>query len=141
MNKAFLYTKPHVLGVIDDSDDDTDTWFLDTSRQEIEQFFARAPFEELVVELVHIMRDGEPNYQVLTSLLGETRSSGDIQKVEMELIEEGTILSRLILFLDAASFHEFNRRVTCYGEGISSEQVNDQVVISVRNKTIEIRPV
>lgn len=37
MNKDFLYTKPYVCGIIDDTPVDLESWFLDDSRERMEE--------------------------------------------------------------------------------------------------------
>ncbi|WP_337034279.1 hypothetical protein [Paenibacillus illinoisensis] len=37
MNNDFLYTKPYVPGIIDDTPVDLESWFLDDSRERMEE--------------------------------------------------------------------------------------------------------
>ena len=74
MNRPFLYTKPKVItpGILDDSGSNNDlaSWFLDEARGVMIKKFSDSSIEELLIELVGIFREGNPNHIVLTGLFG-----------------------------------------------------------------------
>ena len=74
MNRPFLYKKPRVInpGLLDDSGDNNDlaSWFLDDARRVMAKKFSDSSIEELLIELVGIFREGNPNHAVLAGLFG-----------------------------------------------------------------------
>jgi hypothetical protein len=73
MDKKFLYTKPSVPGIIDDSEADLDlsSWFLkQTPFDLLKEELNSCKVDDLVIQLVQIFIEGNPNYQKLLALLG-----------------------------------------------------------------------
>ena len=76
---------------------------LDDSRERMEEILRNSPLSEMIIEFINIFKEGEPNYQVILSLLGENvvkevrgekylycltetmRSYNDIKRVEIEV--------------------------------------------------------
>jgi hypothetical protein len=75
MNRPFLYKKPKAptpIGFLDDSESNNDlaSWFLDGARRAMTDKFSDSSIEELLIELVGIFREGNPNDIELTGLFG-----------------------------------------------------------------------
>lgn len=86
LNNKFLYSKPSVIGVLDSCTDefnDIGSWLFDDSPGLLRKKFRESSLNELVIELVTIFREGNPNYQELAGLFGFVK----IEKVELEEIE------------------------------------------------------
>ena len=85
MNRQFLYKKPKVgtPGLLDDSESNNDlaSWFLDEARGVMIEKFSDSSIEELLIELVGIFREGNPNHAVLAGLFG-------FQKIESKYEEK-----------------------------------------------------
>ena len=60
MNKDFLYSKPFVPGIIDDTLVDLDSWFLDDSRERMEEILRNSPLSEMIIEFINILRKASP---------------------------------------------------------------------------------
>jgi hypothetical protein len=75
MNRPFLYKKPKARtrpGLLDDSESNNDlaSWFLDEARGVMIEKFSDSSIEELLIELVSIFREGNPNHAELVGLFG-----------------------------------------------------------------------
>lgn len=84
INVKFLYRKPVVIGVLDDSDNDFNdmSWMVDNSWELLKVKFSESSFQELVVGLVEIFIGGQPNYSTLGEMFGnDTKVEGDVEKV------------------------------------------------------------
>ncbi|MEC0182960.1 hypothetical protein P4H61_15860 [Paenibacillus peoriae] len=84
INAKFLYRKPVVIGVLDDSDNDPNdmSWMVDNSWELLKVKFSESSFQELVIGLVEIFRRGQPNYSSLGEMFGnDTKVEGDVEKV------------------------------------------------------------
>ena len=87
MNRQFLYKKykVHTLGLLDDSDSNNDlaSWFLYDARGVMIKKFSDSSIEELLIELVGVFREGNPNHTELAGLFGfqeiETKSEEAIE--------------------------------------------------------------
>jgi hypothetical protein len=87
MNRPFLYKKPRVItpGILDDSGSNNDlaSWFLDEAIGVMIKKFSDSSIEELLIELVGIFREGNPNHIELVGLFGfqeiETKSEEAIK--------------------------------------------------------------
>lgn len=138
MKKDFLYTKPFVLGIIDDSSTaDWDSWLLDDSRERMEERVRSLPLPELLMELEIIFQEGEPNYVELLGLFGSNivkkvhgaavvysvekvlRANNDIHGVEIEIDDKDRTIKRLT--------------ITAYRAQLNASS------ISVRDKTITLQ--
>ena len=156
MNKDFLYSKPYVPGIIDDTPVDLDSWFLDDSRERMEEKLRNSPLSDLIIEFVNIFKDGEPNYQVLLSLLGEKvvkevrggknvycqsdifRPYNDIKRIEIEIDEESLIIKKMSVYVDLASFVVFEKEITSSYVDVHIQEANDAFSISVKDKIITL---
>lgn len=156
MDKDFLYSKPYVPGIIDDTSVDLDSWFLDDSRERVEEKLRKSSLSELIIELINIFEDGEPNYQVLLSLLGEKvvkevrddmnvycqsdimRPYNDIKRIEIEIDEESLKIKKMSIYVNLASFEVFKKDVTSLYIDVHIQKTNDAVSISVKDKIITL---
>lgn len=70
INKEFLYKKVRAIGDIDDSGNyDIDSWFTDNSWGELKSTLSESSLEDLIINLVGIFRDGNPNYKEIDTQL------------------------------------------------------------------------
>lgn len=84
INAKFLYRKPVVIGVLDDSDNDPNdmSWMVDNSWELLKVKFSESSFQELVIGLVEIFRRGQPNYSSLGEMFGnDTKVERDVEKL------------------------------------------------------------
>lgn len=84
INTKFLYRKPAVIGVLDDSDNDPNdmSWMIDNSWELLKVKFLESSFQELVLGLVEIFRSGQPNYSSLGEMFGnDTKVEMDVEKI------------------------------------------------------------
>ncbi|MBT2289527.1 hypothetical protein J7E73_10355 [Paenibacillus albidus] len=84
INSKFLYRKPVVIGILDDSDNDPNdmSWMVDNSWELLKVKFSESSFQELVIGLVEIFRGGQPNYSSLGEMFGnDTKVEEDVEKV------------------------------------------------------------
>ena len=87
MNRQFLYKKykASTPGILDDSESNNDlaSWFLDEARGVMIEKFSDSSIEELLIELVGVFREGNPNHAELAGLFGfqkiETKSEEAIK--------------------------------------------------------------
>ena len=86
MNRAFLYKKYKVStpGLLDPNEGDNDlSWMLDEAIGVMEKKFSDSSIEELLIELVGVFREGNPNHIELAGLFGfqeiETKSEEAIR--------------------------------------------------------------
>ncbi|MFB5673794.1 hypothetical protein ACE3NQ_20165 [Paenibacillus terreus] len=109
INTKFLYRKPVVIGILDDSDNDPNdlSWMFDTSWELIKAKFTESPFQELIIGLVEIFRGGQPNYSSLGEMFGnDTKVDGDAEKVVYSITNIERDLNDIIrveMYLDPVS--------------------------------------
>jgi|GEM_PF-2361237 len=156
MNKDFLYSKPYVPGIIEDSPADLDSWFLDDSRERMEEKLRNSALGDLILELINIFKDGEPNYQVLLSLLGDKvvkeirdertvyclgntwRADQDIRKVELEIDEEHQVINKMSVFVSLAAFAVVEDEIISLGGDVHVQQTSNACSIAIHDKTITL---
>lgn len=161
MNKKFLYKKPSIIGVLDDSDNefyDLGSWFLDDSWSLLKKRFRESPIDELVIELVDIFREGNPNYQELAVLFGYgnmeenneekimrwslreiDRMNQDIIKVEMHVDAQSLILRNLYLFVkELPSLQSLKNKLNELHKDIAFQERNNGFMLAVRECIITI---
>lgn len=64
MKKEFLYKKVRAIGDIDDSGDTgVASWFTDNSWGELKKTLSESCLEDLIINLIGIFREGNPNYK------------------------------------------------------------------------------
>ncbi|WFA83190.1 hypothetical protein [Paenibacillus amylolyticus] len=156
MNKDFLYTKPYVPGIIDDTPVDLESWFLDDSRERMEEKLKNIPLNDLIIELINIFKDGDPNYQVLLGLLGEKvvkearedkivycladilRPDDDIQKIEIEIDDEGLNIKKMNVFVIPAELLVLQKEITSLFVDIQTQKTSNYLSISIKDKMITL---
>lgn len=156
MNKDFLYTKPYVPGIIEDTPVDLESWFLDDSRERMEEKLRNISLNELIIELINIFKDGDPNYQVLLGLLGnkvikEARednivycigdilsSDDDIKRIEIETDDEGLNIKKMSIFVNQASLSVIQKEINDLCVDIHTQKTSDYLSVSIKDKTITL---
>lgn len=156
MNKDFLYTKPYVPGIIDDTPVDLESWFLDDSRERMEEKLRNIPLNDLIIELINIFKDGDPNYQVLLGLLGEKvvkearedkivycladilRADDDIQRIEIEIDDEGLNIKKMNVFVIQAELLVLQKEITSLFVDIQTQKTSNYLSISIKDKMITL---
>ena len=107
VNKGFLYTKPIVPGIIDDTPMDMDSWFLDDSREVLKEKFTNANLEQVILELVQIFREGNPNYQVLIGMfdseLGKEVKGSEVFYQLFDIRRNTKGINTIELYVDSVS--------------------------------------
>jgi hypothetical protein len=154
MNKDFLYTKPYVPGMIDDTPMDLESWFIDDSRERMEERLRSISLNDLIIELINIFKDGEPNYQVLLGLLGEKvvkeirgentvyclgnilSSEDDIKRVEIEIDEKTLNIKKLSIFVNQALLSVIQKEMNDLCNDVHTQKTEDYLSISIREKKI-----
>ncbi|MFS0858162.1 hypothetical protein [Paenibacillus taichungensis] len=156
MNKDFFYTKPYVPGIIDDTPVDLESWFLDDSRERMEEKLRNIPLNDLIIELINIFKDGDPNYQVLLGLLGEKvvkearedkivycladilRADDDIQRIEIEIDDEGLNIKKMNFFVIPAELLVLQKEITSLFVDIQTQKTSNYLSISIKDKMITL---
>ncbi|ETT33152.1 MULTISPECIES: hypothetical protein [Paenibacillus] len=156
MNKDFLYTKPYVPGIIDDTPVDLESWFLDDSRERMEEKLRNISLNDLIIELINIFKDGDPNYQVLLGLLGEKvvkearedkivyclgdilRADDDIKRIEIETDDEGLNIKKMNIFVIPAALLVLQKEITSLCADIQTQKTSDYLSIFIKDKMITL---
>ncbi|HBU84006.1 MAG TPA: hypothetical protein DEF35_20535 [Paenibacillus sp.] len=156
MNKDFLYTKPYIPGMIDDTPVDLESWFVDDSRERMEERLRSISLNDLIIELINIFKDGEPNYQVLLGLLGEKvvketrgestvyclgdilRSEDDIKRIEIEISDEGLNIKKMNMFVNPAVLLILQKEITNLRVDIHTQKTSEYLSISINDKMITL---
>ncbi|SDD08597.1 hypothetical protein SAMN05428987_4108 [Paenibacillus sp. CF095] len=156
MNKDFLYTKPYVPGIIDDTPVDLESWFLDDSRERMEEKLRNISLNDLIIELINIFKDGDPNYQVLLGLLGEKvgkedredkivyclgdilRADDDIKRIEIEIDDEGLNIKKMNIFVIPAALLVLQKEITSLCTDIQTQKTSDYLSIFIKDKMITL---
>lgn len=156
MNTEFLYTKPYVCGIIDDTVVELESWFLDDSRDKMEQELRSISLTDLIIKLINIFKDGEPNYQVLLSLLGRKmdkevqenknvyslrevlRSDEDIKRIEIEADNESLNIKQVRIYVDIISFVTFEKEEIITNVDLRTEKTSDTLSLFIQGKSITL---
>ncbi|WP_042201158.1 hypothetical protein [Paenibacillus camerounensis] len=158
INSKFLYRKPTVIGILDDSDNDPNdmSWMFDNSCELLKVKFSESSFQELVIGLVEIFRGGQPNYSSLGEMFGNDtnveedvekivyrittieRILNDIMKVEMHLDPMNRNINDLFLYLrEGLNISNLSEMLIKKYEGLSIEY-NDKFIITDKDYRIII---
>lgn len=158
INSKFLYRKPVVIGILDDSDNDPNdmSWMFDNSWELLKLKFSESSFQELVIGLVEIFRRGKPNYSSLGEMFGNDsnveedvekivykittieRNSNDIMKVEMHLDPITRNINDMYLYVrEGSDLLTLNEMLVEKYEGLSID-FNDKFIIIDRDYRIII---
>ncbi|MEK4074946.1 hypothetical protein [Paenibacillus amylolyticus] len=156
MNKEFLYTKPYVPGIIDDTPVDLESWFLDDSRERMEEKLRNISLNDLIIELINIFKDGDPNYQVLLGLLGEKvvkedredkivyclgdilRADDDIKRIEIEIDDKGLNIKKMNIFVIPAALLVLQKEITSLCADIQTQKTSDYLSIFIKDKMVTV---
>ncbi|MDR0266774.1 hypothetical protein [Paenibacillus sp.] len=117
--RKFLYAKPYFAGVIVDTDSNEFDWFGNDERGQLGTFIKDSNFTELMCELVHIFKEGLPNYYELSSLFS----------IKYEIVQ-GYLISRYGLETARKEKEEFERR---FGKGKAGMDSGDKIICRVEN--------
>ncbi|WP_341281332.1 hypothetical protein [Paenibacillus sp. FSL H8-0537] len=158
INSKFLYRKPVVIGILDDSDNDPNdmSWMFDNSWELLKVKFSESSFQELVIGLVEIFRRGQLNYSSLGEMFGNDtnveedvekivykittieRNLNDIMKVEMHLDPMNRNINELYLYVrEGSDILTLNEMLVEKYEGLSID-FNDKFIITDRDYRIII---
>lgn len=156
MNKDFLYTKPYVCGIIDDTVVELESWFLDDSRDKMEQELRSISLTGLIIKLINIFKGGEPNYQVLLSLLGRKmdkevqenknvyslreilRSEEDIKRIEIEIDNKSLNIKQVRIYVNLISFVALKKEKIITNVDVRTEKTNDTLSLFIQDKSITL---
>lgn len=117
--RKFLYAKPYFVGVIVDTDSNGFDWFENDERGQLGRFIKESNFTDLICELVHIFKEGLPNYYELSSLFS----------MKYEIVQ-GYLISRYGLETARKEKEEFERR---FGKGKTGMDNGDKIICRVEN--------
>ncbi|NMP11406.1 hypothetical protein [Paenibacillus polymyxa] len=117
--RKFLYAKPYFAGVIVDTDSNGFDWFGNDERGQLEIIIKESNFDDLICELVHIFKEGLPNYYELSSLFS----------MSYEIVQ-GYLISRYGLETARKEKEEFERR---FGKGKAGMDNGDKIICRVKN--------
>ncbi|GGG12244.1 hypothetical protein GCM10010912_65830 [Paenibacillus albidus] len=132
INLKFLYRKPVVIGILDDSDNDPHdmSWMVDNSWELLKVKFTESSFQELVIGLVEIFRGGQPNYSSLGEMFGnDTKVEGDIEKVVYIITNIERNLNDIIrveMYLDPMN-RNINDLILYVREGLDMLTIKDTI--------------
>ncbi|MFI8711681.1 hypothetical protein [Brevibacillus brevis] len=161
MNKKFLYSKPSIIGVLDSGNDefnDIGSWLFDDSPALLRKKFREDSLDELVMELIDIFREGNPNYQELAGLFGLVkieedeqeglkiwnvrnieRLAGDLNKIEMHIDAQSLIINKLYLYINELSnLQTIKQKLNDKFEEISYQDINGGLIINEKELIIGI---
>ncbi|WP_312131031.1 hypothetical protein [Lysinibacillus capsici] len=117
--RKFLYAKLYFTGVIVDADSNGFDWFGNDERGKLERIIKESKFTDLICELVHIFKDGLPNYYELSSLFS----------MKYEIVQ-GFLISRYGLETSLKEKEEFERR---FGKGKAGMDNGNKIICRVEN--------
>lgn len=161
MNKNFLYSKPSIIGVLDSGNDefnDIGSWLFDDSPALLRKKFREDSLDELVMELIDIFREGNPNYQELAGLFGLVkieedeqeglkiwnvrnieRLAGDLKKIEMHIDAQRLIINKLYLYINELSnLQKIKRKLNDKFEEVSYQDINGGLIFNEKELIIGI---
>ncbi|MGO4786537.1 hypothetical protein AB4124_03705 [Paenibacillus sp. 2KB_20] len=117
--RKFLYAKPYFSGVIVDTDSNGFDWFGNDERGQLGRILKVSNFTDLICELVHLFKEGLPNYYELSSLFS----------MEYEIVQ-GYLISRYGIETARREKEEFERR---FGKGKAGMDNGDKIICRVEN--------
>ncbi|GEC93523.1 hypothetical protein [Brevibacillus brevis] len=161
MNKKFLYSKPSIIGVLDSGNDefnDIGSWLFDDSPALLRKKFREDSLDELVMELIDIFREGNPNYQELAGLFGLVkieedeqeglkiwnvrnieRLAGDLNKIEMHIDAQSLIINKLYLYINELSnLQTIKQKLNDKFEEVSYQDINGGLIFNEKELIIGI---
>ncbi|SDZ37608.1 hypothetical protein [Thermoactinomyces sp. DSM 45892] len=155
MNKKFLYKKPWIPGVIDDTNSAMDWLEEDDSKFALRKKFNEGLLDELVLDLVDIFQNGDPAYNVLMPYLSSNnelneekmmytgdkneRISKDISSVEMLLDAKNFMIRHLKIYVqDISPFHGLESKLNELYPDIPYQERKDGFMIPIRGSIITV---
>lgn len=161
MNKKFLYSKPSIIGVLDSGNDefnDIGSWLFDDSPALLRKKFREDSLDILVMELIDIFREGNPNYQELAGLFGLVkieedeqeglkiwnvrnieRLAGDLNKIEMHIDAQSLIINKLYLYINELSnLQTIKQKLNDKFEEVSYQDINGGLIVNEKELIIGI---
>ncbi|SFJ17770.1 hypothetical protein [Thermoflavimicrobium dichotomicum] len=157
MNRKFLYKKPWIPGVIDDSDNNDLSWMeeWDDSPDLLKRKFTESSLDELMIELVDIFKEGNPGYTTLAGLFGfgfkfdeekkifsireVERTNKDIIRVEMHLDAQSYIIRHLNIYVQKMPpLQLLKNKLNEFHKDIAFQETNNGFVIAERECVIAI---
>ncbi|RAT97530.1 hypothetical protein [Brevibacillus sp. Leaf182] len=161
MNKKFLYSKPSIIGVLDSGNDefnDIGSWLFDDSPALLRKKFREDSLDILVMELIDIFREGNPNYQELAGLFGLVkieedeqeglkiwnvrnieRLAGDLNKIEMHIDAQSLIINKLYLYINELSnLQTIKQKLNDKFEEVSYQDINGGLIFNEKELIIGI---
>jgi hypothetical protein len=161
LNKKFLYSKPSIIGVLDSGNDefnDIGSWLFDDSPALLRKKFREDSLDELVMELIDIFREGNPNYQELAGLFGLVkieedeqeglkiwnvsnieRLAGDLNKIEMHIDAQSLIINKLYLYINELSnLQTIKQKLNDKFEKVSYQDINGGLIFNEKELIIGI---
>lgn len=117
--RKFLYAKLYFIGVTVGTDSNEIDWSGNGERGQLERFIKESNFVDLICELVHIFKEGLPNYYELSSLFS----------MDYEIVQ-GYLISRYGLESARKEKEEFERR---FGKGKAGMDHGDKIICRVEN--------
>ncbi|KQY94719.1 MULTISPECIES: hypothetical protein [Paenibacillus] len=161
MNKKFLYSKPIIIGVLDSGNDqfnDIGSWLFDDSPTLLRKKFREDSLDELVMELINIFREGNPNYQELAGLFGLVkieedeqeglkickvrnieRLSGDLNKIEMHIDAQSLIINNLYLYInELANLQKIKQKLNDKFEEVDYQSITERLIFNEKELIIGI---
>ncbi len=117
--RNFLYTKPYFAKVIVDTVSNGFDWFGNDEKGQLGRIIKESNFTDLICELVHIFKEGLPNYYELSSLFS----------MKYEIVQ-GYLISRYGLETARKEKEEFER---WFGKGKAGMDNGDKIICRVEN--------
>lgn len=160
MNKSYLYSKPSIIGVLESRDefDSIGSWFDDNTPELLRKKIYESPLDEMIIELVEIFREGNPNYKKLAVLFGFVeieegeqeeriiwklqkieRKDDDLTKVVMHIDAKHLIIKELYLYVNELHFiQKLKERLNINFKNINLQKLNNAFVIIEKECDISI---
>ncbi|EFM11312.1 hypothetical protein PaecuDRAFT_1758 [Paenibacillus curdlanolyticus YK9] len=155
MNRNFLYTVPTVVGYIDDTPEDIDSWFLDDSREQLKYKMTYSSLKELVNETVTIFEEGSPDFRKLFGLYGSglmednrgdttvcklrkvIRQNEDIREIEFCLNNDNFKIMQFCIYANSSKVATSFRDALV--EDYSFQYINERLEREVGGSVISIK--
>jgi hypothetical protein len=141
-----------------DEFNDIGSWLFDDSPALLRKKFREDSLDELVMELIDIFREGNPNYQELAGLFGLVkieedeqeglkiwnvrnieRLAGDLNKIEMHIDAQSLIINKLYLYINELSnLQTIKQKLNDKFEEVSYQDINGGLIFNEKELIIGI---
>lgn len=141
-----------------DEFNDIGSWLFDDSPALLRKKFREDSLDELVMELIDIFREGNPNYQELAGLFGLVkieedeqeglkiwnvrnieRLAGDLKKIEMHIDAQSLIINKLYLHINELSnLQKIKQKLNDKFEEVSYQDINGGLIFNEKELIIGI---